>query len=69
MVCDQITALQQIVQSNQAGFSMLDVVRVVCDHCDRIEVCPAMPGDEYDFRQTGKTPLDTHQNLANREQR
>lgn len=67
MVCEQLTALRNIVQSNPTGLILLDVMHVVCDQCSRIEVCPAMLGDEYDFRQSAKTHPENHRNRVNRE--
>jgi hypothetical protein len=51
MICLRLKQLYQIVQTRELAVSQPDVVRMACEACQEIEVCPAMSTNEYDARR------------------
>ena len=51
MNCVRLNKLYQIVQTSELAISRSDLIRMACQPCQEIEVCPAMSSNEYDTRQ------------------
>ena len=48
MTCTHLQQLYQLCQDNKLRLSSTDLIHVVCQQCDRDEVCPSVLMDEYD---------------------
>lgn len=48
MPCVHLQKLFQLCEDNQLRFSSADLVHVVCDQCQRDEVCPTMLMDQFE---------------------
>lgn len=55
-MCENLLRICEFVENNDRTKSTSDVIRVVCRHCNRIEVCPSVTFDEFDTRalETGQ---------------
>lgn len=58
MPCEHLRKFFQLCQDNELKISSSDVIRITCQKCAEIEVCPDMLTDEYDARQT--EPVDSN---------
>ena len=52
MTCKHLRELYQLCQDNNLTISSSDVVRIACQKCQEVEVCPSMMVSEYDARQS-----------------
>lgn len=51
MTCETLVNLCNFVETTSAG-SRMDVIRVVCTRCEKLEVCPAVTEAELDRRES-----------------
>ena len=51
MPCEHLRKLYQVCQDHELRISSSDVVRITCQKCAEVEVCPDMLTDEYEARQ------------------
>ncbi len=58
MPCEHLRKFYQLCQDNELKISSSDVIRITCQKCAEIEVCPDMLTDEYVARQ--QEPVDTN---------
>lgn len=50
MTCIHLQQLYQLCQSNHLRLSSSDLIHVVCDQCEKQEVCPSVLTEEYDAK-------------------
>ncbi len=50
MTCVHLQRLFQLCEENHLRFSSADLVHVVCDQCQRDEVCPSMLMDQFETK-------------------
>ena len=50
MTCVHLQQLYQLCQSNQLRLSSSDLIHVVCEQCEKQEVCPSLLTEEYDAK-------------------
>ncbi len=48
MTCTHLQQLYQLCQDNKLRLSSTDLIHVVCQQCEKDEVCPSVLMDEYD---------------------
>ncbi len=51
MMCQTLQNLFNLCRSYQFDVIKSDVVRVTCQNCQQLEVCPALSSDEYESRR------------------
>ena len=50
MVCNK---LKQLIQISAGGtLSRLEIIRIACQSCRKLEVCPAISLEEFDFMES-----------------
>ena len=52
MTCEHLRQLYELCQNHDMKISSADVVRIVCNECNAIEVCPSVLSDEYESRNS-----------------
>ncbi len=52
MSCVHLQKLVQLCDENQLRFSSSDMVQVVCDQCQRHEVCPNLSVEHYEVKHS-----------------
>ncbi len=58
MMCEHIKQLFQLCEEHDLKLSSSDIIRISCQECQRIEVCPATLADEYESREAQPHSLD-----------
>lgn len=50
MTCIHLQELYQLCQQNDLKLSSSDLIHIVCNQCDKEEVCPSTLAAEYDIK-------------------
>jgi hypothetical protein len=58
MSCVHLQKLVQLCEKNQLRFSSSDMVHVVCDQCQRQEVCPNLSAEHYEAKYSRATATE-----------
>lgn len=56
MTCTTLKRLVELFRKHDVDTHDSEIVRVVCHHCERAEVCPAISDAEYDASRDGQFP-------------
>ena len=68
MTCKHLRKLYQLCQEHDLKITSSDIVRITCNECQEIEVCPTTLMDEYDARlekKSSPSQKDSQQQQAN----